>query len=179
MMGESVCSSAVCKHISRTLISSKPKSLVVIKRVEIQLTIADCGPRCHLCASVFERDWVKGRDSRQICDWVSVVFRRVDLKMKKLDSTKSWLIKSEQLLRIDDHDFAMRPGFGGMAPVLCHFHSISHLSSNIIFKIMWQLCKNNVGYCAVLGIMPPPKINLSDLDCLPVRQWMQPVVQIK
>ncbi|XP_056911337.1 gamma-aminobutyric acid receptor subunit rho-3a isoform X2 [Takifugu flavidus] len=40
---------------------------------------------------------------------------RVDLKMKKLDSTKSWLIKSEQLLRIDDHDFAMRPGFGGSA----------------------------------------------------------------
>lgn len=33
--------------------------------------------------------------------------------MKKLDSTKSLLIKSEQLLRIEDHDFAMRPGFGG------------------------------------------------------------------
>ncbi|XP_061559050.1 gamma-aminobutyric acid receptor subunit rho-3a isoform X3 [Phycodurus eques] len=41
--------------------------------------------------------------------------RRVDLKMKKLDSTKSLLIKSEQLLRIEDHDFAMRPGFGGSA----------------------------------------------------------------
>lgn len=45
-----------CKHISRTLISSKPKSLVVIKRVEIQLTITDCGSRCHLCASVFDGD---------------------------------------------------------------------------------------------------------------------------
>lgn len=33
--------------------------------------------------------------------------------MKKMDSTKSMLIKSEQLLRIEDHDFAMRPGFGG------------------------------------------------------------------
>lgn len=33
--------------------------------------------------------------------------------MKKTDSTKSMLIKSEQLLRIEDHDFAMRPGFGG------------------------------------------------------------------
>lgn len=43
----------------------------------------------------------------------SLVFRRVDLKMKKMDSTKSMLIKSEQLLRIEDHDFAMRPGFGG------------------------------------------------------------------
>ncbi|XP_028451913.1 gamma-aminobutyric acid receptor subunit rho-3a [Perca flavescens] len=40
---------------------------------------------------------------------------RVDLKMKKLDSTKSLLIKSEQLLRIEDHDFAMRPGFGSTA----------------------------------------------------------------
>ncbi|KAK5918046.1 hypothetical protein CgunFtcFv8_002846 [Champsocephalus gunnari] len=40
---------------------------------------------------------------------------RVDLKLKKLDSTKSLLIKSEQLLRIEDHDFAMRPGFGGSA----------------------------------------------------------------
>ncbi|KAM8899012.1 gamma-aminobutyric acid receptor subunit rho-3a isoform 3-T4 [Spinachia spinachia] len=40
---------------------------------------------------------------------------RVDLKMKKMDSTKSLLIKSEQLLRIEDHDFAMRPGFGGSA----------------------------------------------------------------
>lgn len=39
--------------------------------------------------------------------------RRIDLKMKKSDSTKSLLIKSEQLLRIEDHDFAMRPGFGG------------------------------------------------------------------
>uniref|UniRef100_A0A8D2L6V7 GABA(C) receptor n=1 Tax=Varanus komodoensis TaxID=61221 RepID=A0A8D2L6V7_VARKO len=31
----------------------------------------------------------------------------------KLDSTKVKPVKSEQLLRIEDHDFAMRPGFGG------------------------------------------------------------------
>ncbi|XP_045699248.1 gamma-aminobutyric acid receptor subunit rho-1 isoform X2 [Phyllostomus hastatus] len=31
------------------------------------------------------------------------------------DITKSPLTKSEQLLRIDDHDFSMRPGFGGPA----------------------------------------------------------------
>ncbi|KAG7255583.1 hypothetical protein CRUP_014954 [Coryphaenoides rupestris] len=36
-------------------------------------------------------------------------------RMKKQDSTKSLLIKSEQLLRIEEHDFAMRPGFGGAA----------------------------------------------------------------
>ncbi|XP_074541210.1 gamma-aminobutyric acid receptor subunit rho-1-like isoform X2 [Halichoeres trimaculatus] len=31
------------------------------------------------------------------------------------DITKAWATKSEQLLRIDDHDFTMRPGFGGPA----------------------------------------------------------------
>eukprot|EP00064_Thunnus_orientalis_P013448 superscaffoldBa00002190_g13487 len=31
------------------------------------------------------------------------------------DMTKTWGTKSEQLLRIDDHDFTMRPGFGGPA----------------------------------------------------------------
>ncbi|XP_069801117.1 gamma-aminobutyric acid receptor subunit rho-3 isoform X1 [Dendropsophus ebraccatus] len=36
-------------------------------------------------------------------------------KMKRIDSTKVRQVKSEQLLRIDDHDFAMRPGFGGSA----------------------------------------------------------------
>ncbi|XP_038658087.1 gamma-aminobutyric acid receptor subunit rho-3-like isoform X2 [Scyliorhinus canicula] len=34
---------------------------------------------------------------------------------KRSDSTKTHLTKSEQLLRIEDHDFAMRPGFGGTA----------------------------------------------------------------
>uniref|UniRef100_A0A8C9V2V9 GABA(C) receptor n=1 Tax=Scleropages formosus TaxID=113540 RepID=A0A8C9V2V9_SCLFO len=42
-------------------------------------------------------------------------FQHIDFKMKKSDSTKSLLIKSEQLLRIEDHDFAIRPGFGGAA----------------------------------------------------------------
>ncbi|XP_042311984.1 gamma-aminobutyric acid receptor subunit rho-3 isoform X4 [Sceloporus undulatus] len=36
-----------------------------------------------------------------------------EIKMRKLDSTKVRPMKSEQLLRIEDHDFAMRPGFGG------------------------------------------------------------------
>uniref|UniRef100_A0A6J0V3N1 Gamma-aminobutyric acid receptor subunit rho-3 isoform X3 n=1 Tax=Pogona vitticeps TaxID=103695 RepID=A0A6J0V3N1_9SAUR len=36
-----------------------------------------------------------------------------EIKMRKLDSTKIRPMKSEQLLRIEDHDFAMRPGFGG------------------------------------------------------------------
>lgn len=29
------------------------------------------------------------------------------------DMTKKWGTKTEQLLRVDDHDFTMRPGFGG------------------------------------------------------------------
>lgn len=45
--------------------------------------------------------------------------------MKKLDSTKSLLIKSEQLLRIEDHDFAMRPGFGGNTHTHAHTWSFS------------------------------------------------------
>ncbi|XP_062830993.1 gamma-aminobutyric acid receptor subunit rho-3 isoform X2 [Anolis carolinensis] len=36
-----------------------------------------------------------------------------EIKTRKLDSTKVKPMKSEQLLRIEDHDFAMRPGFGG------------------------------------------------------------------
>ncbi|XP_064196008.1 gamma-aminobutyric acid receptor subunit rho-1-like isoform X1 [Anguilla rostrata] len=31
------------------------------------------------------------------------------------DITKAYMTKSEQLLRVDDHDFTMRPGFGGPA----------------------------------------------------------------
>ncbi|KAI9519477.1 hypothetical protein NQZ68_027658 [Dissostichus eleginoides] len=37
---------------------------------------------------------------------------RIDHKLKRQDSTKTLLIKTEQLLRIEEHDFAMRPGFG-------------------------------------------------------------------
>uniref|UniRef100_A0AAZ3Q9C3 GABA(C) receptor n=1 Tax=Oncorhynchus tshawytscha TaxID=74940 RepID=A0AAZ3Q9C3_ONCTS len=40
---------------------------------------------------------------------------RIDHKLMRQDSTKSLLIKTEQLLRIEEHDFAMRPGFGGAA----------------------------------------------------------------
>uniref|UniRef100_A0A3Q1JAH4 GABA(C) receptor n=1 Tax=Anabas testudineus TaxID=64144 RepID=A0A3Q1JAH4_ANATE len=40
---------------------------------------------------------------------------RIDYKLKRQDSTKTLLIKSEQLLRIEEHDFAIRPGFGGGA----------------------------------------------------------------
>lgn len=89
--------------------------------------------------------------------------------MKKQDSTKSQLIKSEQLLRIEDHDFAMRPGFGGKTNRSIHdlyrfvFSSFHAIFNNHVPA--WQLNKVNVGHCAVTLIMPPRKIP-SDLDCL-------------
>uniref|UniRef100_A0A8C7LGI5 GABA(C) receptor n=1 Tax=Oncorhynchus kisutch TaxID=8019 RepID=A0A8C7LGI5_ONCKI len=46
---------------------------------------------------------------------VCCLSRRIDHKLMRQDSTKSLLIKTEQLLRIEEHDFAMRPGFGGAA----------------------------------------------------------------
>ncbi|XP_069495358.1 gamma-aminobutyric acid receptor subunit rho-3 isoform X2 [Ambystoma mexicanum] len=39
--------------------------------------------------------------------------RKQRSKIKKIDNTKVRQLKSEQLLSIEDHDFAMRPGFGG------------------------------------------------------------------
>ncbi|XP_019379454.1 PREDICTED: gamma-aminobutyric acid receptor subunit rho-3 [Gavialis gangeticus] len=36
-----------------------------------------------------------------------------EISMRKLDSTKLRPLKYEQILRIEEHDFAMRPGFGG------------------------------------------------------------------
>uniref|UniRef100_A0A8D2L7D1 GABA(C) receptor n=1 Tax=Varanus komodoensis TaxID=61221 RepID=A0A8D2L7D1_VARKO len=51
-----------------------------------------------------------------VCLFCSVIQSYIikrEIKMRKLDSTKVKPVKSEQLLRIEDHDFAMRPGFGG------------------------------------------------------------------
>ncbi|PWA17987.1 hypothetical protein CCH79_00003940 [Gambusia affinis] len=47
---------------------------------------------------------------------------RIDYKLKRQDSTKTLLIKSEQLLRIEEQDFAMRPGFGD-TEVSCQFRT--------------------------------------------------------
>lgn len=67
----------------------------------------------QVCVCVRKRKMETEKEFFASCYLFSLVLRRVDLKMKKLDSTKSMVIKSEQLLRIEDHDFAMRPGFGG------------------------------------------------------------------
>ncbi|XP_032738143.1 gamma-aminobutyric acid receptor subunit rho-3 isoform X2 [Lontra canadensis] len=39
-----------------------------------------------------------------------------EARMRKDDSTKAWLLQYKQLLHIEEHDFAMRPGFG-VSPV--------------------------------------------------------------
>ncbi|XP_061613741.1 uncharacterized protein LOC133469992 isoform X2 [Phyllopteryx taeniolatus] len=52
---------------------------------------------------------------------------RIDYKLKKQDSTKTLLIKTEQLLRIEEHDFAMRPGFGGVTHTRAHTNTRTHI----------------------------------------------------
>uniref|UniRef100_A0A8C0I1I7 GABA(C) receptor n=1 Tax=Balaenoptera musculus TaxID=9771 RepID=A0A8C0I1I7_BALMU len=39
--------------------------------------------------------------------------RKQETRMRKDDSTKVWPLKYKQLLHIEDHSFAVRPGFGG------------------------------------------------------------------
>uniref|UniRef100_A0A4W3IQJ6 Gamma-aminobutyric acid receptor subunit rho-1 n=1 Tax=Callorhinchus milii TaxID=7868 RepID=A0A4W3IQJ6_CALMI len=47
-------------------------------------------------------------------DYYYLVFLSVNsISKRSLDRTKSRLTKSEQLLKVEDHDFTMRPGFGG------------------------------------------------------------------
>ena len=48
------------------------------------------------------------------------------------DMTKSPMTKSEQLLRIDDHDFTMRPAFGGNDVTPIALKSVCHISSHEI-----------------------------------------------
>lgn len=45
--------------------------------------------------------------------------------------TKSLMTKSEQLLRIDDHDFTMRPAFGGQNETKCLIYSSDHAGRTI------------------------------------------------
>uniref|UniRef100_A0A3P8UEY4 GABA(C) receptor n=1 Tax=Cynoglossus semilaevis TaxID=244447 RepID=A0A3P8UEY4_CYNSE len=71
-----------------------------------------------LCVCVFTRNFPTSLFYRRVCVCVCVcvcVHRRIDHRLKRKDSTKTLLIKSEQLLRIQEHDFALRPGFGGAA----------------------------------------------------------------
>ncbi|XP_012879564.1 PREDICTED: gamma-aminobutyric acid receptor subunit rho-3 [Dipodomys ordii] len=53
------------------------------------------------------------RKPHQRCASSTKQTRKQESRMNKDDSTKIWPLKHEQLLHIEDHDFAMRPGFGG------------------------------------------------------------------
>ncbi|XP_037600809.1 gamma-aminobutyric acid receptor subunit rho-3 isoform X2 [Cebus imitator] len=66
-----------------------------------------------------------------------------ETRMKKDDSTEVWPQKYEQLLHIEDNDFAMRPGFGG-SPVPVgidvHVESIDSISeTNMDFTMTFYL----------------------------------------
>ncbi|KAK1338184.1 hypothetical protein QTO34_001298 [Cnephaeus nilssonii] len=68
-----------------------------------------------VCATESRARW-RGRESQEMSKRGSLFFPVGSPVLKRSpDITKSPLTKSEQLLRIDDHDFSMRPGFGGPA----------------------------------------------------------------
>uniref|UniRef100_A0A4W5PNQ5 Gamma-aminobutyric acid receptor subunit rho-1 n=1 Tax=Hucho hucho TaxID=62062 RepID=A0A4W5PNQ5_9TELE len=49
----------------------------------------------------------------QICLFIKCLHRLQPILRRSADMTKTTMTKSEQLLSINDHDFTMRPGFGG------------------------------------------------------------------
>lgn len=94
-----------CQYMVKGLSPFRESATVQLTITRSLKQISDCS----MCVRKIDRE----KPFYASCYLFFLLFRRVDLKMKKLDSTKSLLIKSEQLLRIEDHDFAMRPGFGG------------------------------------------------------------------
>uniref|UniRef100_A0A4W3IU14 Gamma-aminobutyric acid receptor subunit rho-1 n=2 Tax=Callorhinchus milii TaxID=7868 RepID=A0A4W3IU14_CALMI len=58
--------------------------------------------------------WVQVANSQGLRTLRSVLpLKALSISKRSLDRTKSRLTKSEQLLKVEDHDFTMRPGFGG------------------------------------------------------------------
>ncbi|XP_053488543.1 gamma-aminobutyric acid receptor subunit rho-2a [Ictalurus furcatus] len=76
--------------------------------LEILLIVAVCLVSVEECRSYSparEKRWTGAETEK----------RGVPLAKKPPDVTKSRKVKTEQLLRVDDHDFTMRPAFGGPA----------------------------------------------------------------
>ena len=74
---------------------------------------------------------------------ISPIFKRSP------DITKAWSTKTEQLLRIDDHDFTMRPGFGGKGLHLSELNGAVSLSRHAacqqtVISTQRCLCLNSV-----------------------------------
>lgn len=59
--------------------------------------------------------------------WQSVSSSSSSLVKKPPDVTKSRKTKTEHLIKVDDHDFTMRPAFGGRCGVLPTFSFIHYL----------------------------------------------------
>nr|XP_013804282.1 PREDICTED: gamma-aminobutyric acid receptor subunit rho-1 isoform X3 [Apteryx mantelli mantelli] len=75
-------------------------------------------PKMHFSIILLLWGWVlctECRDHQQGKEIHEVYKKGSPILKRSPDITKSPLTKSEQLLRIDDHDFSMRPGFGGPA----------------------------------------------------------------
>ncbi|MBZ3874392.1 Gamma-aminobutyric acid receptor subunit rho-1 [Sciurus carolinensis] len=67
--------------------------------------------RCAKVATAESTLRAEGQTEKELRNFEEVL----PILKRSPDITKSPLTKSEQLLRIDDHDFSMRPGFGGPA----------------------------------------------------------------
>ncbi|MCI4382966.1 hypothetical protein PGIGA_G00021090 [Pangasianodon gigas] len=79
--------------------------------LELLLIVAVClvaVEECRSYSAAREKRWTGAETEK----------RGVPLAKKPPDVTKSRKVKTEQLLRVDDHDFTMRPAFGGEAITL-------------------------------------------------------------
>ncbi|ROJ78733.1 Gamma-aminobutyric acid receptor subunit rho-2 [Anabarilius grahami] len=80
------------------------------------------------------------------------------LAKKPPDVTKSRRLKTEQLLKVDDHDFTMRPAFGGTIQVDTHYdlkfakkYSISQKlkRSSLMGLSIWRIARSAMDWGAL------------------------------
>lgn len=79
------------------------------------LSMGLCPQSCCSCGSEIRQAEVSCKVplGPQRCQTNAVVVFCSHIYKKNHDMTKTWKGKTEQLLRVDDHDFTMRPAFGG------------------------------------------------------------------
>lgn len=88
--------------------------------------------------------------------WQSVSSPSSSLAKKPPDVTKSRKTKTEHLLKVDDHDFTMRPAFGGRCFYVlcsCFTHTYPRLQSPIYTNLVgfWILCAFNIIPSSYIG----------------------------
>lgn len=59
------------------------------------------------------KGWPQSAARAQRCQTNMIAVFYSHIYKRNHDMTKTWKGKTEQLLRVDDHDFTMRPAFGG------------------------------------------------------------------